>query len=97
MHALEKPAKITRSIHPLKDINVEFDPSIDKALNARFKFYVKVGENKYAFRDTSNPKRYSLTDRPNFFFLEGQAAEAARLFKVSGYKVELIKEEAVNN
>jgi len=96
MHALEKPAKVTRSTHPLKDINVEFDPSIEKALNARFKFFVKVG-SQYAFRDTSSPKRYSLTDQPNFFYLEGQAAEAARLFKVAGHKVELIKEEAVNN
>jgi hypothetical protein len=93
---MEKPVKFDRS--GVKDIFAEIDQpiNVDSALNARFRFYVKAN-GKFAYRDVSNPKRYSLMEKPNFFYLQGQAEEAVRLFKVLGHKVELIKEDAPNN
>jgi hypothetical protein len=46
-------------------------------VNSRYRYTVMVG-NKYAFRDTNSPKRYSLSDKPFYFYQESLARDCLR-------------------
>jgi hypothetical protein len=76
----------------MDDINKSME-KID-GINVRKRFTVMVG-SKYAFRDKNNTnpaKRYSLIDRPFYFYSEVAARDAVRA--ISGARLE---EEIVGN
>jgi hypothetical protein len=76
----------------MDDINKSME-KID-GINARKRFTVMVG-GKYAFRDKNNAnpaKRYSLIDKPFYFYSEVQARDAVRA--ISGARLE---EEIISN
>jgi hypothetical protein len=75
----------------MEDINKAMEGV--EGINARKRFTVRIG-GKYAFRDTNSVKRYSLSDKPFYFYSEVQAREC---FRLMGRGAEIESEIVQNN
>jgi hypothetical protein len=78
--SIEKSHKFDRHSN-VKDILASMDKDIpDININSRRRFSVKVAD-KYVYRDLKNPnKRYSVSEKINYFYSEVEAREAFRFF-----------------
>lgn len=88
--------RIDKQAHAFKAMeDLSFALENIEKVGTRKRFTVKAN-GKYAFRDTKNPKRYSLSDTPHYFYSEVQAMESYRLFSLTS-RAEISSEIVQNN